>query len=46
MRLNFIDLRYTHYQRSTDLTANIVSFGLGFALYAAGEQGICECVND
>ena len=32
MRLKSLDLRYAHYQRSTDLVANIVSFDLGFAL--------------
>ncbi|MDB5235262.1 MAG: hypothetical protein JWR44_2255 [Hymenobacter sp.] len=32
MRFKSIDLRYAHYQRSTDLTADIVSFDLGFAL--------------
>ena len=32
MRFKSLDLRYAHYQRSTDLTANIVSFDLGFAL--------------
>ena len=32
IRFKSLDLRYAHYQRSTDLTANIVSFDLGFAL--------------
>ncbi|ALW85355.1 hypothetical protein AUC43_09760 [Hymenobacter sedentarius] len=32
MRLKSLDLRYAHYQRSTNLVANIVSFDLGFAL--------------
>ena len=32
MRLRSLDLRYAHYQQSTDLVANIVSFDLGFAL--------------
>ena len=32
MRFKSLDLRYAHYQRSTDLAANIVSFDLGFAL--------------
>ena len=32
MRFKSIDLRYAHYQRSTDLTANIVSFDLGFSM--------------
>jgi hypothetical protein len=32
MRLKSLDLRYAHYQRSTDLVADIVSFDLGFAL--------------
>ena len=32
MRLKSLDLRYGHYQQSTDLIANIVSFDLGFAL--------------
>ncbi len=32
LRLKSLDLRYAHYQRSTDLVANIVSFDLGFAL--------------
>jgi len=32
MRFKSVDLRYAHYQRSTDLTANIVSFDLGFGL--------------
>ena len=32
MRLKSVDVRYAHYQRSTDLVANIVSFDLGFAL--------------
>ena len=32
MRLKSLDLRYAHYQQSTDLMANIVSFDLGFAL--------------
>jgi len=32
MRFKSADLRYAHYQRSTDLAANIVSFDLGFAL--------------
>ena len=32
MRLRSLDLRYAHYQQSTDLVANIVSFNLGFAL--------------
>ena len=31
-RLKSVDLRYAHYQRSTDLVANIVSFDLGLAL--------------
>ena len=32
MRFRAIDMRYAHYQRSTDLTADILSFDLGFAL--------------
>ena len=32
MRLKSLDLRYAHYQQSTDSVANIVSFDLGFAL--------------
>ncbi len=32
MRFRSVDLRYAHYQRSTDLTADILSFDLGFAL--------------
>lgn len=32
MRFKSIDLRYAHYERSTDLTANIVSFDMGFSL--------------
>ncbi|MBF9238350.1 DUF3570 domain-containing protein [Hymenobacter sp. BT683] len=32
MRFRAVDLRYAHYQRSTDLTADILSFDLGFAL--------------
>jgi len=32
MRLKSLDLRYAHYQQSTDLAANIISFDLGFAL--------------
>ena len=32
MRLRSLDLRYAHYQQSTDLVADIVSFNLGFAL--------------
>ncbi|MBD2767372.1 DUF3570 domain-containing protein [Hymenobacter sp. BT664] len=32
LRFKSVDLRYAHYQRSTDLTANIVSFDLGFGL--------------
>ena len=32
MRLKSVDLRYAHYQRSTDLVANIVTFDLAFAL--------------
>ncbi|MFC7667784.1 DUF3570 domain-containing protein [Hymenobacter humi] len=32
MRFKAVDLRYAHYQRSTDLTADIVSVDLGFAL--------------
>lgn len=27
------DLKYSHYQRSTGLNANIISFGLGFSIY-------------
>jgi len=32
MRCRSVDLRYAHYQRSTDLTADILSFDLGFSL--------------
>ena len=32
MRFKSLDLRYAHYQQSTDLVANIVSFDMGFAL--------------
>ena len=32
MRFKSLDLRYAHYQQSTDLIANIVSFDMGFAL--------------
>ena len=32
MRLKSLDLRYAHYQQSSNLIANIMSFDLGFAL--------------
>jgi len=32
LRFKSLDLRYAHYQRSTDLVANIASFALGFGL--------------
>lgn len=32
LRLKSLDLKYSHYERSTGLNANIISFGMGFTI--------------
>ena len=33
IHLKNLDLKYAHYERSTGMKADIVSFGMGFSIY-------------